>query len=316
MDGKQQDDALVPGSGVRPDVSRLSRGASRSAGSDEEVINLWLRGKSKNTAEAYRRDVMQFARFFGGSLHYVRLEDLWDWHDEIRDEGNSLSTISRKIASLKSLFSFGHRIGVLPVNVGAAFTLPKIPSQLSERILSEDETRQLLHDEGSSRNTVLLQLFYASGARVSELAGLKWASVRARKTSEGLDTGQVSLLGKGSKTRSVLLSTNTWSQLLALKNAEFASGHGQAEDPVFRSAKGGPLSRQQMWRVVRSAARRAGLPQKVSPHWLRHAHASHALDRGAPVHLVKETLGHESLATTSKYAHARPDDSSSKYLDI
>jgi integrase/recombinase XerD len=289
---------------------------SRGAGSDEEIINLWLRGKSKNTAEAYRRDVMQFTRFFGGGLHYVRLEDLWDWHDEIRDEGNSLATISRKIASLKSLFSFGHRIGVLPVNVGAAFSLPKIPSHLSERILTEDETRQLLNDEGSRRNTVLLQLFYASGARVSELAGLCWTSVRGRKTPEGLATGQISLLGKGLKTRSVLLSANTWSQLSALKELEVASGHGQAGDPVFRSAKGGSLSRQQMWRVVRSAARRAGLPQKVSPHWLRHAHASHALDRGAPVHLVKETLGHESLATTSKYAHARPDDSSSKYLDI
>lgn len=298
-------------------TQRVSRaGLSRNTGSDEDLIALWLRGKSKNTAEAYRRDVSQFLRFFGGSLHYVRLEDLWAWHDEIRDEGRSLATIARKMASLKSLFTFGHKIGVLPVNVGGAMGLPKIPSRLSERILTESETRALLNDERSARNTVLLQLFYASGARVSELVGLTWAAVRERKSAKTRASGQISLLGKGSKTRSVLLSPGVWDHLQALRSSELLDGYGQSDDPVFRSAKGGSLSRQQMWRIVRGAARRAGLPQKVSPHWLRHAHASHALDRGAPVHLVKETLGHESLATTSKYAHARPDDSSSNYLDI
>ncbi|NNE70047.1 MAG: tyrosine-type recombinase/integrase [Rhodothermales bacterium] len=309
MDVEHTSNKLVP---QRQNAPALAR----SAGSDEDLIGLWIRGKSANTAEAYRRDVSQFMRFFSGSLHYVRLEDLWEWHDELRDEGRSVATIARKLAALKSLFTFGHKIGVLPVNVGGALALPKIPSQLSQRILTESETQLLLHDEKSVRNTVLLQLFYASGARVSELVGISWESVRARRSPKGAAKGQITLLGKGSKTRSVLLTTGVWTQLQALRASELADGHGQADDPLFRSAKGGPLSRQQMWRIVRSAARRAGLPQKVSPHWLRHAHASHALDRGAPVHLVKETLGHESLATTSKYAHARPDDSSSNYLDI
>jgi site-specific recombinase XerD len=83
---------------------------------------------------------------------------------------------------------------------------------------------------------------------------------------------------------------------------------------VFRSRQGGALDPSQVHRIVKQAAQRAGLPETVSAHWLRHAHVSHALDRGAPVHLVQATVGHASLTTTSRYAHARPNDSSSRYL--
>jgi integrase/recombinase XerD len=80
--------------------------------------------------------------------------------------------------------------------------------------------------------------------------------------------------------------------------------------------RGGHLDPRQVRRIVLGAAERAGLEAKVSPHWLRHAHASHALDRGAPVHLVAASLGHASIATTGRYAHARPSDSSSRYLAV
>jgi site-specific recombinase XerD len=83
---------------------------------------------------------------------------------------------------------------------------------------------------------------------------------------------------------------------------------------VFRSARGGHLDASQVHRIVKAAAARAGLAPAVSAHWLRHAHASHALDRGAPIHLVQATLGHASVATTGRYLHARPQDSSSRYL--
>jgi integrase/recombinase XerD len=85
---------------------------------------------------------------------------------------------------------------------------------------------------------------------------------------------------------------------------------------VFRSAKGGPLGCPQAHRILKAAAARAGLPEAVSMHWLRHAHVSHALDRGAPAHLVQATVGHASLTTTSRYAHARPNDSSARYLAV
>ena len=217
---------------------------------------------------------------------------------------------------MKSLFSFGHRIGYLAFNVGAAVSTPKVPDRLAERILSEPDVQRILALETDHRNSVLLRLFYASGGRVSELANLYWSALRERGTEGGRPVGQVTLLGKGQKTRTILLSTDTWEATQKLKIEEQSSGFGASNDPVFRSRKGGSLSRQQIWRVVKKAAKRAGLEQPVSPHWLRHAHASHALDRGAPTHLVKETLGHTSLATTSKYAHARPDDSSARYLSV
>src|SRR5262245_62532916 len=91
-----------------------------------------------------------------------------------------------------------------------------------------------------------------------------------------------------------------------------------SEAPVFPSRTGRPLDRGRVYCIVREAARRAGIPEadRISPHWIRHAHASHALDHGAPIHLVQATLGHSSVATTSAYLHARPGDSSARFLSM
>lgn len=103
------------------------------------------------------------------------------------------------------------------------------------------------------------------------------------------------------------------------KLAQIREG-AEDDEPVFSSrqkdAKGKGLDPSWVYRIVQKAAKRAGITKKVSPHWLRHAHASHSLERGAPIHLLKETLGHASVATTSKYLHARPDTSSSLYLSL
>ena len=135
---------------------------------------------------------------------------------------------------------------------------------------------------------------------------LNWVNLQARD-----DGGQVTIFGKGGKTRAVLLSAALWDELHALR------GVSGADAPVFRSRKGGGhLDPSQVERIVLAAAKRARLSEQVSPHWLRHAHASHALDGGAPIHLVAATLGHASIATTGAYAHTRPSDSSSRYLAV
>ena len=116
------------------------------------------------------------------------------------------------------------------------------------------------------------------------------------------------MFGKGGKSRAVLLKRSIWTELVRLRAAD-------PDAPLFRSrAGGGHLDPSQVHRIVKTAARRAGLSDAVSAHWLRHAHVSHALDHGAPAHLVQQTVGHASLVTTSRYAHARPSDSSSRYL--
>ena len=177
-------------------------------------------------------------------------------------------------------------------------------TRLAQRILEESEVARLIDAAPEGRNRVLLKLLYVSGVRVSEVCGLKWCDALARQ--EG---GQITVFGKGGKTRTVLLKPKVWQQLLSIK------GEAKAVDPVFRSRKGGgALDVSQVRRIVYAAAKKAGLEQKVSPHWMRHAHASHALDRSAPIHLVQATLGHASVSTTGRYLHARPTESSSFYL--
>ncbi len=286
------------------------------ANDDLHLVELWLKGKSQNSQEAYRRDVGQFIDFVDLPLSQVRLPDVWQWADHLKVQELEPNSQARKLAAVKSLFSFGHRIGYLAYNVTAAVGLPTVPDQLNERILSEDAVKRILKQEDNLRNSALLMVFYASGARVSELSHLFWGAFMDRGTENGRPVGQITLLGKGQKTRTVLLSAGAWASVQALHQAEQAAGFGGRTDPVFRSRKGGPLGRQMLWRLVRAAARRAGLEEAVSPHWLRHAHASHALDNGAPTHLVKETLGHKSLLTTTRYTHAKPSDSSARYLKV
>lgn len=155
------------------------------------------------------------------------------------------------------------------------------------------------------RNHLLLEFLYYTGARVSEVARLTWRDLKANRN--GL--GQVTLFGKGGKTRTVLLPENLYHDLLATKTSKEKSA------AVFASRKGNkPLQVRQIRKIVNDTAAEAGLDGSVSPHWLRHSHASHSLDRGAPPQLVQQTLGHQSLQTLSRYAHARPSDSSGLYL--
>ena len=299
------------------DVIRIPVNSPRASQADDDLhlIGLWLHGKSDHAQAAYMRDVEQFVDFVDLPLAEVKLQHFWEWADDLKSRGYKPATRARKLAAIKSLFSFGHRIGYLLYNVGAAVTVPGIPDKLSERILPEEDVRRIMDSATNFRDSVLLRLIYASGARVSELAGVYWGALMDRGLQDGRPVGQITLLGKGNKTRTIRLSPDTWAALMQLKEKVQEKGFALRQNPVFRSRKGGPLSRQQIWRIVRNAARAAGLPQNVSPHWLRHAHASHALDNGAPTHLVKDSLGHKSLTTTSKYAHARPDDSSSLYLN-
>jgi integrase/recombinase XerD len=207
---------------------------------------------------------------------------------------------------VKSLYGFGHRLGVLPVDVGAALRLPTQPLTLAQRILPEADVQRLLALEPNTRNRTLLRLLYAAGVRVSELCALTWRDLQERGES-----GQITVLGKREKSRTILLPATVWRDLQALR-------HGAGDDtPVFPSrVRGGHLTRVQVERIVRAAAQRADITALVSPHWLRHAHASHALDRNAPIHLVQSTLGHASLSSTSRYVHARPSDSSARYLAV
>jgi integrase/recombinase XerD len=271
---------------------------------DDAMLRLWLHGRSPHTQRAYARDTRRFLAFVQKPLTAVTLGDLQAFTDSLT--ALSSSSHIRTLAAIKSLFAFAHRLGYIQFDVGRAVRLPSQKNTLAERILTEPAVQRLLAREDNPRNRVLLRLLYASGMRVSELCALRWRDLTDR--DEG---GQITVYGKGGKTRFVLLPASVWDDLTNLR------GNAGEDDPVFRSRQGdGFMSSMQVLRIVRAAAQRAGIKGDVSPHWLRHAHASHALDRGAPVHLVQQTLGHSSLTTTSRYTHARPSESSAKYLAI
>jgi site-specific recombinase XerD len=220
--------------------------------------------------------------------------------------GSGLAPISqgRTLAAIRSFFRFAERIGYCR-NVAAGLDLPRTDAPLSERIIPQEDVRRLIAMEPEGRKPVLLSVLYAAGLRASEACGLRWRNLEARG-----DAGQILIHGKGGRTRVVLLPPGVWSQLTRMR------GTATLDAPAFASRSGKPLERSRVARIVKDACNRAGLAANVSTHWLRHAHASHALDRGAPIHLVQATLGHRSVATTSRYLHARPCESSAGYLAV
>jgi len=277
---------------------------SSQANSDLHLIALWLHGKSPHTQRAYKADVQRLLDFVDNKpLAGITLNDLQSFADSLNHL--SANSAKRKINAVKSLLTFGQKLGYLQFNVGAAMNAPKSKNTLAERILTEAEVHSMIALTKKNRDKVLLRLLYASAGRVSEICALKWRDVRPSG-----DRGQVTLFGKGAKTRAVVVSKATWQALQSLR------GERLDDEAVFRSQKGGALASSQVWRIVRAAAKRAGIVGHVSPHWFRHSHASHALERGASVALVRDTLGHSSLAVTSMYTHARPTESSALHLAI
>ena len=282
---------------------------------DDQLLALWLHGKAYNTVRTYRREVLWFLSYVEKSAFEVGLADVQAFATYLqRSSGLSPTSVARTLAAVRSFLSFGNKIGVLAKNVGAALKLPPTKDTLAMRILPELTVGVMIALETNSRNRTMLKLLYSGGLRVSELCALKWQDLQGRGKEDF--PGQVVVYGKGSKTRVVPLTASLWQELLALR------GDASQEEPVFRSRnKGGHLSTTQVSRIVKAAAKRTpGLEPEVaaqvSPHWLRHAHASHALERGAPIHLVQQTLGHASIATTGMYLHAKPTDSSARFLSV
>ncbi len=273
------------------------------ADNDSQLIALWLHGKSVHSQRAYLADVERFTNHVAKPLQVVTLGDLQGFANSLVDLSHN--TRKRIISSVKSLFTFGQKLGYLQYNVAAALKAPKPKNTLAERILTESEVLTMIALTTKARDKILLRLLYASAGRVSEICALTWRDVQSSGNS-----GQVTLFGKGGETRAVKLSVETWKALQSVR------GEAGADAPVFASQMGGAMVASRVWQIIREAAKRAGIVDNVSPHWFRHSHASHALERGASVALVRDTLGHSSLAVTSRYTHAKPNQSSALHLAV
>jgi integrase/recombinase XerD len=280
------------------------------ADTDETLLQSWL--ASLNSPHTRRNFETTARRFLSelppGGLRGAKVEDVRDAIDLIT-AGLAETSAKQHMARVKSLLSYGHKLGYLVFNAGTTIKVRaeagQRGAQLAQRIIGEAEVTLLIRGAGDQRDHVMLQTLYAGGLRVSELASLIWADVIARD-----DRVQLNVKGKGGIVRQVLLPAVVSKALTDLR------GDAGANDPVFASRKGGgALTTRRIHDIVRHTAWRAGIDAPVSPHWLRHAHASHAIDRGATLPEVQRTLGHSNVATTSQYLHARPDTSSGLRLD-
>jgi len=274
--------------------------AGHQDGRDDNLVDLWLHGRSPHTQRAYRRDVARLRAFVQKPLAEITLADLQAFADSL---AGAQSSINRTLNGCRSLLTFAERTGAVPFNVGAALLVPKSRGTLADRILSEREVNKMRRAAETPREVALIELFYGSAFRLAELRGLRWSD--AAEASDG--GAYLTVFGKGNKTRTVRIVPKVWRLVEALR------GDAPIDAPVF-VGRSGALDPSSIYRIVRKVAKRAGLEKNVSPHWMRHAHASHSLDRGAPIHVVRDSLGHASLSTTDKYLHARPGESSSRYL--
>jgi site-specific recombinase XerD len=270
---------------------------------DERLLEMWLHGKSGHTKRAYRRDVKCLRAFTGGKpLRAMTLGDLQAFADSLEGEASSRG---RVLAGVKSLLTFASKLGALPFNVGAALRKPPARDGLADRILDEGQVQRML-GKTEGRDHALVRLLYAGGFRISELVGLRWKDLADASDGEMY----VTVLGKGGKTRTVRISAATATILHDMR------GDAREEDPLFKGYKGQTLSASQAARIVKAVAKKAQIPKSVSPHFMRHAHASHAIERGVKVTTVRDTLGHSSIAVTDRYAHARPEKSSGLALPV
>lgn len=294
---------------VVPPLAQTEAVADRSgAGSDRELVDLWLSTKrSPHTRRAYRQDVDDFLAFLEMgrlALRNLTVSHLQAWADQVT---GATSTRARRISAVRSLLTFGHRTGYLHFNVGQVVEAPQVPNDLAERILTEAEVHKLIDATRAPRECALVRFLYGSGVRIAELCVLRWCHIHIQDSGEA----SVTVHGKGSKTRHILVSEKVVEAITAIRAPD-----ADDDSPVFATRSGRPLHPANAAKIVQGVARRAGIARKISPHWFRHAHASHALDRGAPVHLVQAQLGHASLATTGRYTHARPTDGTSRYLAV
>ena len=272
---------------------------------DEFCDTLWLEdGLAKNTLDAYRRDLVLFAAWLqsvrGKSLHAVQAEDL-NAYFSARHPNTKATSANRRLASLKRFYQLAlrtHKITADPcLKMKSAKQPPRFPKTLSEAqveaLLAAPDTEQAL----GLRDRTMLELMYASGLRVSELVLLKTVEV-------GMNEGVLRVTGKGDKTRLVPFGEEArkWIERY-LKNGRPAILGGQMADALFVTARGGAMTRQMFWTLIKKHALKADIHAPLSPHTLRHAFATHLLNHGADLRVVQLLLGHADISTTQIYTH-------------
>ena len=277
------------------------------------------RNVSPNTVLAYRGDLTQFLEFLetrvgrAAALSDISHQQVRAFLAQLYDRGTARATSARKLAAIRSFARYLCREGQLAQDPGTLVSTPKLDRKIPAH-LDPEEMRTLLetpdtHRPLGRRDRAILELFYASGLRLSELVGLGVEDVN-------LSERMVRVLGKGGKERIVPFNRSAASAIRvylvdrdALMRRGLAAGHGQgrppraATEPLFVNYRGGRLSTRSVDRLVRRYVSRSSARLGISPHALRHSFATHLLERGADLRVIQELLGHARVSTTQRYTH-------------
>jgi integrase/recombinase XerC len=271
----------------------------------QNQIDTWLarlaseRKASPHTIDGYRRDLSKLLRFMQAQqiASFAALEPnrMRGFVAAEHRAGLSPKSLQRLLSSCRSLFRQLTREGLLAHDPLAGVRGPKVHRKLPQ-VLDVDKATALVEGDGDDglavRDRAMLELFYSSGLRLSELIGLRWLDL-------DLDAGEVRVLGKGRKTRIVPVGRHAIAALRALGEAEGR----ESESPVFRGRHGAPISPRTVQTRMKTLAMRQGFAKHVHPHLLRHTFASHMLESSGDLRAVQELLGHADIATTQIYTH-------------
>jgi len=259
-------------------------------------------GLSPATIDAYRRDLERLAEWCREQdiqqIDSLKPADVRSFAASEHRRGLSPRSVQRRLSGLRRFFRYLRRERIIDADPSQGVRAPKVRRKLPE-VLDIDQVLALLdipaEDELATRDRAMLELFYASGLRVSELAGLTWSRL-------DLDEGMVRVLGKGRRERVVPVGRHAVRALLQWRGIH-ASTAGPEQPQVFTSLKGRPLGVRAIQKRVAYWSQRQGLDQSVHPHQLRHSFASHILESSGDLRAVQELLGHANLATTQIYTH-------------
>jgi integrase/recombinase XerD len=271
---------------------------------DTFIDHLWLEdGLSKNTLDSYRADLSQFHDWLLSSkttLLDANQADIQQYL-AVKFPQSKPRSIGRLIASMRRFYRYALRENLISQDPTLQIESPKLPRSLPKS-LNEQEVEDLLNAPNISdtiglRDRAMLELLYASGLRVSELVGIR---VNEVSTQDGV----VRVTGKGSKTRLVPMGEEAadWINRY-IKEARPEILNGQMSDALFVTARGGAMTRQAFWYLIKRYALMAGITKHMSPHVLRHAFATHLLNHGADLRVVQMLLGHSDISTTQIYTH-------------
>jgi integrase/recombinase XerD len=279
--------------------------ADSSSQIDRFIDALWIEdGLSAQTLGAYRRDLSLFAQWLqarhGRAIDATRESDLLAYMAE-RHAATRATTANRRLSVFRRFCRWALRERLIDTDPTLKLQAARAPLRVP-KTLSEAQVEALLAAPDTDtplglRDRTMIELMYASGLRVSELVTLKTVYL-------SLDEGALRVTGKGSKERLVPFGAeaHAWVRRY-LAEARSAILKGQASDALFVTARGGPMTRQMFWKLIKAHALKAGIHAPLSPHTLRHAFATHLLNHGADLRAVQMLLGHADISTTTIYTH-------------